>query len=292
MKLKTLLLAVFLMTSFGAQAESGSVSWGGWRFDYTSDSGAAGLMLNNVYYNDRQILYRASFPVMRVQYRNDVCGPYADILWSDTYIPLSAPQSGCDGDRLCRRTFTQNGQQWLELGVNSQIGEYQIYQSYFFSPDGFFDALVFSRGLQCVVDHNHHAHWLFDFDIDGYPNDQVLRNTSDLQVAEFNDRRTDSAFWSVQDNETGLRVEISPGRDDGFVDDFSQWDVAARVYKGNETGNWLWGPRGEIGSLFNESENIDGRDIVFWYVTHLEHSALEGEDLWHYSGPRIRVVNP
>ena len=45
----------------------------------------------------------------------------------------------------------------LSKGVDAKIGEYQIYQSCIFSPDGCFDACVFSRGPKCVTDHRHHA---------------------------------------------------------------------------------------------------------------------------------------
>ncbi|OED39095.1 hypothetical protein AB833_16260 [Chromatiales bacterium (ex Bugula neritina AB1)] len=277
-----------------ASAESGQISWEGWRFNYSTDNAATGLTLSGVYYKDQQILYRASFPVMRVEYDNDDCGPYADILWEDTYLPIenNQPVPGCNGRSLCQRSYEQDGQKYLELGINAKLGEYDIYQSYVFNPNGFFDSFVFSRGLQCVVNHSHHAHWLFDFDINGDDNDQVLRNGNSVQTSEFNDRRSDTRFWSVQDARTRTRVEIYPGRDDGNPDAFSQWDVAVRTWKRHETGNWFWGPRGEIGNLFDNSENINQADIVFWYVTHLEHSALEGEELWHYSGPRVQVILP
>lgn len=292
--MKTLITGVlaFALVSW-AHADSGSIDWNGWRLNYSTDSGAVGLAISDVHYKDRQILYRASFPVMRVQYRDDVCGPYADILWSDNYQPIRSYQgSGCNGQEFCTRTFTQGNDRWLELGVNSQIGEYQIYQAYYFHPDGYMDSLVFSRGLQCIVDHNHHAHWLFDFDIDGYSNDQIARNGNDVQPAEFNDQKSNTDYWTISDTQTGLKVEVYPGNDDGTPDAFSQWDVAARRYHREETGNWLWGPRGEIGDLFMDSERLDDTDVVFWYVTHLDHRAIEGHQLWHYSGPRLRVVLP
>ncbi len=292
----TLLAAIALQTLFAplASAESGQINWWGWRFNYSTDDAATGLTISDVYFEGQKILYRASFPVMRVEYDNDDCGPYADILWEDAYLPIenSQPVSQCDGKSLCRRSYDQDGETYLEIGVNAKLGEYDIYQSYVFNPKGYFDAFVFSRGLQCVVDHSHHAHWLFDFDINGDDNDQVLKNGNNLQTSEFNDLRRNTAFWTVRDAVTGTRVEIRPGRDDGRPDDFSQWDAAVRTWKSDETGNWYWGPRGEIGDLFNESENINRTDIVFWYVSHLEHTALEGESLWHYSGPRVTVILP
>jgi len=276
-----------------ASAQEGDINWGGWQFSYTT-KGAEGLELHDVYFEDSKILSKASFPVMRVEYDNDVCGPFADILWTNIYIPieLEPPYDSCNGDGLCGRTYTQDGNDYLELGINAKLGEYEIYQSYVFSPEGFFDSFVFSRGLQCEEDHRHHAHWLFDFDIDGRSDDQVLKNSGDLQTSEFNDRKVSTDYWTIRDAVTGLRVELDPGPTDGFTDDFSQWDVAVRTYDSTETNGWRLGARGEIGDHFNDSASIDRQDIVFWYVTHLGHRALEGSTKWHSSGPRIQVIKP
>lgn len=286
-------LAALLIFPFGSvQSETGWVDWQGWTFAYSTDNAAAGLVLSDVSFNDQKIIHRASFPVMRVEYENDDCGPFADVLWNDTYLPIDAspPAQQCNGSSLCQRSYEQNGEPFLELGINARLGEYEIYQSYVFSPEGYFDSLVFSRGLQCNVNHTHHAHWLFDFDIGDAKNDQFYRNTGDLQSSEFNDRRADTQFWSVLDAITGKRVEIIPSRNDGFGSEFSPWDVAVRKWKSAETGNWHWGTRGEIGELFFEAENIDREDIVMWYISHLQHSALEGDKTWHFSGPRIKLV--
>lgn len=279
-----------LSTSF---AEQGEINWGGWQLSYTSD-GIEGLKLENVYFQGKKILQKASFPVMRVEYDNDVCGPYADILWSNVYVPidLNPPYNSCNGGGFCARTYTQDGNEYMELGANARLGEYEIYQSYVFSPRGFFDSYVFSRGLQCETDHRHHAHWLFDFDIDGKTNDQILRNSGDLQTSEFNDRKANTSYWTIRDAETGLRVELDPGPYDGFADDFSQWDVAARKWNRGEANGWQLGARGEIGDHYNNSESIDREDIVFWYISHLDHKSLEGSTKWHSSGPRIQVINP
>ncbi len=290
---KRLLTAWLFLISGVAIAETGRVDWTDWQFDYTTDV-PTGLTLEGVAYKEHQILHKASFPVMRVEYLNDACGPFADILWNGNYVPVATHDeiSVCGGEKLCKRTYEKDGEQFLEMGVNAKLGEYEIYQSYVFSERGYFDAYVFSRGLQCAEDHTHHAHWRLDFDIDGSGSDQVFKNTGNLQTTEFNDTRTSTGFWSIQDAETGTRVEIIPGRDDGFADDFSRWDVAVRAYNSDESDAWLWGPRGEIGSLFNNAENINRADSVFWYITHLEHSAFNGESVWHYSGPRIRVILP
>ncbi len=287
------LLFLSLIAITEVTAEEGEVDWRDWNFSYSTNN-AVGLELNDVKFKNRKILHRVSFPVMRVEYDNDVCGPFADILWNNTYLPINVepPHESCNGDKLCGRTYTQNGNDFLELGINAKLGEYEIYQSYIFSPEGFFDSFVFSRGLQCDADHRHHAQWLFDFDIDGDNNDQVLKNSGNLQTSEFNDRKANTNYWTIRDAESGLRVELTPGSDDGFPDEFSQWDVAVRKWNSGETSGWRWGARAEIGDLFDNSESIDRQDIVFWYTTHLDHAALEGTQKWHSSGPRVRVINP
>lgn len=289
-----LILALCIIVAAGtASAEEGIVDWGGWKFSYSTRN-AAGLELSNVTFGDRKILRKVSFPVMRVEYDNDVCGPYADILWTNSYVPieLDPPYDSCNGSGLCARTYTQDGNEYLEVGVNAELGEYDIYQTYIFSPEGFFDSFVFSRGLQCEADHRHHAHWLFDFDIDGNDSDQVLKNSGNLQTSEFNDRKASTSYWTIQDPDSGLRVELNPGTYDGFTDDFSQWDVAVRKRHQGEANGWRLGARGEIGDNYNNSESIDRQDIVLWYISHLDHKALEGSTKWHSSGPRIQVINP
>lgn len=291
------LLLITLQTLFivgAVNAETGRVNWSDWAFDYSTELKPAGLSLHGVEYKNHQILFQASFPVMRVEYLNDACGPFADILWQGNLDPIdNHEQIGvCSGKKFCKRTFEKSSENFLELGINAKLGEYQIYQSYVFSDQGYFDAFVFSRGLQCAEDHTHHAHWRFDFDLDGSANDQVFKNTGNLQSVEFNDTRTATSYWSMQDAETGTRVEIIPGAADGFPDAFSQYDVAVRKYRSTESDTWVWGSRGDIGKLFLNDENIDRSDSVFWYITHLDHSAFDGENAWHYSGPRIRVILP
>lgn len=296
-KLQLLLTSLLLIVSASlvgsAMAQTGTINWNDWNFSYEAGADRSGLVLRDVSFQGNTILKKVSFPVMRVRYDNDVCGPYADILSSFTFRPATqgAPNSACDDKTLCERTFTQNGQEVLELGINSQIGEYQLYQSYYFTPDGGMDSRIFSRGLQCVIDHDHHAYWLFDFDIGDSDNDEVRTNGTILEPTEFNDRKGASQFWSVQDTITGEEITITPSADDGTYDSYSQWDVAVRRAKEAEMGRWTYGAYGEIGNLFNEGEDIVGENLVMWYASHMRHLASEGEDLWHASGPSIQVVN-
>ena len=86
-------------------ASSGHAERQGWNLDYGVTDMAEGLALEDVSYQGVSILGKASFPVMRVFYENDACGPYADRL----AVPLT-PVSWANDALLVQRTFTQNGQ--------------------------------------------------------------------------------------------------------------------------------------------------------------------------------------
>ncbi len=294
-KISLIVLLVSLSGLLGSAFAQGSVTWNNWQFDWGIGTDSSGIVLQNVRHNGKKILDKASFPVVRVEYDNDVCGPYADILSSGTFRAgtISAndpgtPSAECNGQRVCQRTFFQDGEEKLELGGNSQIGEYQMYQVYYFGEDTI-ETRMYSRGLQCRVDHSHHSHWLFDFDIGDSSNDQVLVNGTSLRTTEFNDVRGASQTWDIKDTRTGDSVTVVSSADDGVRDSFSNTDVAVRAYNSAEVGRWTGGARGEIGNRFNNGENINGADIVFWYVSHMRHLSSEGDNLWHSSGPTIRV---
>jgi len=285
---------VFAILFISSVVHAATVEWEGWKFDYSTSNNSSGLVLSDVEYNDKKILGKASMPVMRVQYDNDVCGPYADIMSSGALRSASqgAPNNACDNKAICQRTFSVNGENMLEVGSNWQIGEYQIYQTYYFSEQGYFDARVYSRGLQCQTNHSHHAHWMLDFDIDGQENDQVVLPDGSIPEIEFNARKSDIAFLSIDDAVTNSSVRLVPSADDGVASDFAQWDMAVRAYRSDEVGRWRLGARGEIGRNYMNSQNIKSADSVVWYVSHLPHSANEGASLWHASGPRIEVNSP
>jgi len=294
MKLKIVLVATVLLSIAGIpRGFAADIDWEDWSFDYSTNNNSSGLVLTNVTYKGELVLGKASMPVMRVEYENDICGPYADILSSSRLESANtgAPNDVCDNQAVCRRSFTQNGEKKFEIGSNWEIGEYQIYQTYYFSENGYIDTRVYSRGLQCVINHGHHAHWMLDFDIGDAANDRILRGDSEVQQTEFNDVRADVPHWTIEDTVTGTQVKLIPSDDDGEPDNFSRWDAAGRKFNSSEVGRWRLGARGEIGENFmSPAESINGEDLVMWYVSHLPHAAAEGSSVWHSSGPRIEVV--
>ena len=276
-------------------APAGHVDWQGWSFDYGVTDLAEGLALTDVFYQGVSILAKASFPVIRVFYENDACGPYADRL----AVALT-PVSWANDALLVQRTFIQNGQTWLELGIQDTIGNYVIYQVWYLSEDCVMDAHLFSKGLQCNIFHTHYPYWRLDLDLDDNENDQIRRYTDtgwQTYTKEFNTSAADALDhrWQVRDTVTGLSVDI-------LFDDNS-WDVAGvvvpehqytnnlvfgRRYHESEDVGWRHSVRSELPD--QNLENMDGQDVVFWYKAYMPHSPEEGPDLWHSTGIRLVIT--
>lgn len=274
--------------------EAASVTWGAWTFDYEVSGNFDGLSLKNVRYQGRSLLHKISMPVMRVFYAGDACGPYADRLGGTLW-----PIPWADNATIAQREFTLNGRQWYEIGIRDQIGNYDIYQVYYLSSDGILDAHIYSKGLQCVVDHIHYPNWRIDLDVDGYANDVIESSTGSAfqsEATEF-DRNASTAAghgWRVRDAATNLHVDLLPGFSDFSipdgsvtvpVTDYAQNTVFGRLYRSTEDTGWTYGPNTQV--PFNDAENIFQQDIVLWYEAYMPHSATDGSALWHSTGIRL-----
>jgi hypothetical protein len=295
------LLVGLLLPSSAApvQAQSsgtaGAVNWNGWSFSYEVSGNYDGLSLRNVAYNGTSLLYKVTFPVMRVFYTDNLCGPYADRIGPDALAPISWANDAL----LVQREFTLNGRQWLELGIRALIGNYDIYQSYYLSQDGMLDAHIFSRGLQCNADHEHYPYWRFDFEVGGV-NNQLWRETASgwqLLSTEFDAAATTAVNhrWQVRNPQSGATIAVLPGfttftvpGDNVPVSDYSNHQLFGRLYRASEDTTWFYGALAEV--PFNNSENIDSQDLVLFYKAYLAHSAAEGPDLWHSTGVRLAFL--
>ena len=299
---RSLLLAVALVTSIltlpvvSPAQTAGSVTWSGWTFTYEVNGRLDGLTIKGVKFQGLPLISRLSLPVMRVFYDNNTCGPYADRL-GGTLFPIPWAGNAIVG----QREFTLNGQQWYEIGIRDVIGNYDIYQVYYFSTDGILDAHIYSKGLQCVVNHVHYPNWRIDFDIVDGGNDQIQRNTGTEYVTmsnEFNAPATAAIDhgWRVRDSVTGNFVDVLPGFTDFTiptqttvpVTGYANHTVFGRLYKSTETSAWTFGPNTQV--PYNNDELIDNTDVVLWYEGYMPHSAADGSTLWHSTGLRL-VVN-
>lgn len=279
-------------------AQSGHTNWNGWSFDWEVKDGA-GLAIRNVFFNNELVLWKASMPVIRVKYDTvggQTCGPYADrINWSSL-----KPISWCGNNMVCQKSYISGGHTMLELGIEAQIGQYDLYQVWYLSQDGWLGAHLFSKGLQCQINHVHHPYWRMDFDINGFPADQifVFDNNRPNQgwgpgwmkyTNEQNDLKNPATrrVWFVRDNPTSHGIWVLPGANDGQADSFSTKDIGARLYHYAEDEPWPFGATGHLG--YDNNEDIQEKDVVFWYVAHMQHAADQGPAVWHSSGPWMLV---
>jgi hypothetical protein len=291
-----LVLLAALTAALPLAAQSGHTDWNGWSFDYEVKDGA-GIGLRYVTYKGELVLWKASMPVIRVHYQNNACGPYADRINSYNLVPIS----WCANSLVCQKSYVSGGRTWLEVGVEAHIGNYDLYQVWYLSQDGWMGAHLFSKGLQCNIDHEHHPYWRLDFDINGAPWDQVFvyDNNRPNQgwgpgwmkyTNEINDVKNPATgrVWFVRDNPTAHGVWVFPGAMDGSADSFSTKDAAARLYRYADDEPWPFGPSGHLG--YNHNDDIQEKDIVFWYVAHLAHAAAQGPGIWHSAGPWMRIA--
>jgi hypothetical protein len=290
-----LVLLVALSMASPILAQSGHTNWNGWSFDWEVKDGA-GIALRNVYYRNELVIWKASMPVIRVHYAGNACGPYADRIDGYNLVPIS----WCGNAKVCQQSYVSGGHTMLEVGIEANIGQYDLYQVWYLSQDGWIGAHLFSRGLQCAIDHEHHPYWRLDLDVNGFPSDQVFvwdSNRPDQgwgpgwmkYTKELNDVKNPGTgrVWFVRDNPTTHGVWIFPGSNDGTADSFSTKDVAPRLYRYAEDEPWPFGASGHLG--YDNNEDIQEKDIVLWYVAHLQHSAAQGPAVWHSAGPWMLV---
>ena len=282
-----------------AQAHSGSVNWGHWTFDWEVRDNA-GLAIRNVKFDGKTILYKASLPVIRVRYKDDQCGPYADRINWDNLLSIS----NCNDAKVCQRSMKVDVHDWFEIDVLAGIGKYRITQAWWFSDDGWLHPRMSSKGLHCDLDHEHHAYWRMDFDVDGSGSDQMftynkpgggcgadegygpgwhkwVSEAREIKMAALERR------WWVQDSVTGNGAGLYSGNeDDGDADGWALLDTAAQLYHSSEDVEWPFGSS-DLG--WENGEAVHESDNVTWSIAHLYHKAAGGGDHWHRVGPWVWV---
>lgn len=293
----SIFFAAFFLLLFGntqsVQAQT-SVDWRGWSFDYDVSGSYDGLSLSDVKYNGTQILQKASFPVMRVFYDNNACGPYADRLGGTlTRVEWAGNVN------IVNREITINGERWREIGIQDTIGAYVMYQVWYLSENGVIDGHIFAKGLQCNITHLHYPYWRMDFDLAGGGNDQVRRfinGSWQTMTTEFTTGAGSASGhqWQVRDTVTGDKVDVEFGTNIWNVPgevipvaSYNNNNVHVRRYRSSEDRGWTYGANSDV--PYDNNENIDSQDIVLWYDGYMRHTAAEGPSLWHSLGVRFVV---
>lgn len=279
-------------------AESGSVSWPAgnpvWQLTYHLGDSAQpeGLVLRQVRFRGKLVLWKASLPSLRVQYEGDKCGPYKDPLHAQNAVPWP------NGKLVKVYDYVVGGQRCLALETYHTIGSYRLRQRYILTPEGQIQPAMFSAGLQCPYDHRHHVYWRFDFDIDGPGSDSIFEHVAGRGDIGYGPgwtkywseasaiKQANPTRWAVMDRRTQSGYFIVPGSGDGVADSFSRRDAWFMRYRWSEDKQGNQGsPWGDELDAYLNGENVDSTDVVLWYCGHLSHHHHDGADEWHSVGP-------
>ncbi|MEV4840388.1 hypothetical protein AB0K05_38190 [Nonomuraea sp. NPDC049486] len=272
---------------------SGRVSWPPeapvWTFLWELvDGDTEAIAFRDVYFLGRKVFHKASLPMIRVRYDSGA-GPYKDQL---SIGNMQGPV----------KVFEHNQSGFRHLVVESYhtIGRYHLVNRWFFRYDGLILPQLHSAGLQHPSTHQHHVYWRFDFDVGGASNNLALEYTPGDSTnwgygIGWRPITGEEAFWFSNKRWAVINKQfpnvgyfINRGEFDGQADSFSQIEGAAVLYRGTED------LRGRLGSPIDDGiyqhvtgENIDGKDVVFWYVAHLNHHYHGPEFEWHVCGPLL-----
>ncbi|MFC9439436.1 hypothetical protein [Nocardia sp. NPDC057030] len=273
---------------------SGVVSWPPeapvWTFIWEMiDGDTEAIRFREVFYRGKKVLYKASVPMIRVQY-DQGGGPYKDQMGTSNLQRPVEVYEGSPGD----------GFRFLVVDSYHRIVNYRLLNRWIFRDDGIILPQMYSAGLQHPYNHRHHVYWRFDFDIDGSQNNLALQHLPTSQdwgygpgwnpkTNEVSTVHTGDNRWAVMNKDSNRGFLIDKGPFDGTSDWFSNLDVAIVAYHGAED------LRGALGTSYDDQiwqhangENTDGQDNVMWYVAHLAHEAHDGGDEWHVCGPILR----
>ena len=307
-----------------ATVPNGHVAWPSsdpvWEFDLYRPANrttlnGSGLELRDVRYRGRLVFARAGVPVLNVEYNPGVgCGCFRD--WHHDEAPIDvgdaepvapclarsspgAVRTACEANASPQNAdpggdvgdfegvvFEDYGTE-LVLTAHAEAGWYRYRMKWHLYADGrIWPEFSFAAADAVCTrsDHRHHAYWRFDFDLEGTPRDDVVREHRGgaEQVFQHEAARTwggaaGGTFWSVRDGATGAGYEIVPSEADRRLpaDAFSKTDALVLRYKLAELDD---GEAGGTGCAFRyepfvDGESVEGEDVVFWYRSGALHAG-------------------
>lgn len=308
-----------------------------WEFDLYRPSNrttlnSSGLELRNVFYRGRKVFDRAGVPVLNVEYDPGVgCSCFRD--WQHEEAPIDVgegarlplpclaetdggsvrtaceantdpanPTPGGDVGDFTGITVEDYGTE-LVLTSHSKASWYRYRMKWHFYEDGriwpeFSFAAV--TAVCTAADHRHHAYWRFDFDLDGTPRNDAVREHRGGAAQRFSAEASrllqgpsDDSFWSVVDEASGIGYEIVPGEADRRLqaDAYSKTDALVLRYKLAEIDDGRSVGTGCAFAFepFVNGETLADEDVVFWYrsgALHAGGSPFECDVV----GPMLRPV--
>ena len=269
-----------------------------------------GIAFTHVRYKDHLVLFKASLPMIRVQYDYSpiplfgTTGPYKDQLSADNAFLIESsfpfPLRWRSGVTV-REGVSREGLRFLVVESPHTIGHYRLTNRWIFREDGVILPQLYSAGLQFLANHRHHVYWRFDFDIDGH-RDNLALNRLDwwpqnwgwgpgwrpITYESFYNRPVTSSCV-VLNTTSGRGYRVLPGPFDGEADGFSAVDFLVHRFRfGEDHRGALGSPTDdELGTLVR-GESTDRTDVVLWYCAHLAHEWTDGGDEWHVCGPILQ----
>jgi hypothetical protein len=281
---------------------------------------ASGIELKNVRYRGKLVLFEAHAPILNVQYDGNVCGPFRDWLFEESFIQADgtnvAPgirrsqtpaqtilESGTDQGNFRGTAIYRQGRETV-LVCELQAGWYRYVSRWRFHDDGTirprfgFDAV--RDTCVCHV-HHHHVYWRFDFDI-GSANNEVREFNSPpifppdpWHTFQFEARRRKrpdlSRRWQIRNPQTGDAYDLIPGANDGVANAFARGDVWVLRYNDDQVDDGISAAPSQAGqsqanapiaiNRFVNGEDVSGQDVVVWYAAHFSHDVHEDEENGH-----------
>lgn len=254
------------------------------------DGDSEAIAFRDMHFRGKKVCHKASLPMIRVHYDSGA-GPYKDSLSTGN---MQGPVKVYE--------HNQSGFRHLVVESYHKIGRYHLVNRWFFRNDGLILPQLHSAGLQHPSTHQHHVYWRFDFDIQEAANNLALAHMNVggdwgygpgwMPLPSETWQVTISASsWAILNKQTNLGYVIDRGPNDKPSDAFEPADMYVVAYHGAED------LKGRLGTAYEaqifthiNNENIDGRDVVFWYVAHLHHNYPGPEDEWHVCGPLLWPV--
>jgi hypothetical protein len=272
---------------------SGRVSWplGAplWTFLWEiTDFDSEGVAFRDVRFRGTKVFHKASLPMIRVRY-DSAHGPYKDPLNSGYMRDFKIYEAlGASGPFLVAESY-------------HKIFEYHIVNRWIFQSDGMIFPQFHSAGLVHPSNHKHHVYWRFDFDLGGAASNLALQRTDFWGdwgygpnwwplTGEALTTHFAPHLWAVinkVDRRFGYFIQSGPL--DGDSSGFSTFDLGVVAYHGAEDLKGRLGTASDdLISTHVNGENVDGQDIVIWYVAHLFHDAHDNGDEYHVCGPILQ----
>jgi len=228
------------------------------RPSYSLGTNGSGVTLREVDYRGKRVLYRAHAPILNVRYDGNVCGPFRDWLFEESWIeahgtdvaqgirwctspPRTILESGTDSGNF-RGVAIYRDEQKQEVVVVSELeaGWYRYISEWHLHDDGTirprFGFSAVENSCVCQV-HHHNVYWRLDFDIltEGnnvvweYNSPPLPNNTSNWHINRWEVMRprnpATSRSWWIENSTTSDAYLLIPGPDDGVADPFSRGDV-------------------------------------------------------------------